>query len=527
VSRGGTGTLAETLARGGVCMVLSGGFFAACGPFPNPGGAANDQTGFSVGISGDTAIVGVPKSGGDNAGKALVYQRSGTAWGLQATLIPDTPSYEAAFGWSVAISGDRAIVGAFTDSAIGYISGAAYIFERTGTTWTQAARLLGDSEPEVGLGQSVAISGDYAVVGAPLPPATTFTGPGHAYVYRRDSGTGVWLHDATLIASDAVDFIDFGTSVSVDKDVIAVGAERGVEGGVVGGAVYVFRRTGGVWNEEAKLTASDAAYHDLFGASVSVSGNRILVGAKEDDDMGDASGSAYIFAYDDGTSTWLEAQKLTANNGTEGDNFGRSVSISGGRAIVGAWLGDGPGSTTGAAYTYRTVGSDFDLANTLFKPDGAYGDGFGFSVAISGDCAAVGAVNDDVDGLPNVGSAYYSCGLPGPTFDKIVVDIICCVQIPDPAGPVIVTTRIANNGERTVQGRRWVEAIGRDGTSAVLVEPKSVSVAPGRTTSERLAFHRPAEIPAETFELLLVWQDASGILTAHVPFRDQGSARTR
>ena len=288
--------LAESYVRTTVFMVLAGTLLASCtsSVFSNPGGAANDSTGFSVGISGDTAIVGVRGSGTNNAGKALVYQRSGTAWALQATLTSSTPSNEAAFGWSVGISGDHAIVGALTDASLGYVSGAAYIFERNGGTWTQVARLVGDSAPETGLGQSVAISGDYAVVGAPLPPATTFTGPGHAFVYRRDQVSS-WVLDATLSASDAVDFIEFGSSVSADGDKIVVGAKRGVVGGVVGGAAYVFRQSGGVWSQEAKLSASDAAYHDFFGTSVAVSADRILVGAKEDDDKGDGSGAAYVF----------------------------------------------------------------------------------------------------------------------------------------------------------------------------------------------------------------------------------------
>ncbi len=132
--------LAESYVRTTVCMVLAGTLLASCtsSVFSNPSGAANDSTGFSVGISGDTAIVGVRGSGTNNAGKALVYQRSGTAWALQATLTSSTPSNEAAFGWSVGISGDRAIVGALTDASLGYVSGAAYIFERNGGTWTRS-----------------------------------------------------------------------------------------------------------------------------------------------------------------------------------------------------------------------------------------------------------------------------------------------------------------------------------------------------------------------------------------------------
>lgn len=510
---------AESYVRRTVCMVLAGTLLTSCtsSVFSNPSGAANDSTGFSVGISGDTAIVGVRGSGTNNAGKALVYQRSGTAWALQATLTSSTPSNEAAFGWSVGVSGDRAIVGALTDASLGYVSGAAYIFERNGGTWTQVARLVGDSAPETGLGQSVAISGDYAVVGAPLPPATTFTGPGHAFVYRRDQVSS-WVLDATLSASDAVDFIEFGSSVSADGDKIVVGAKRGVVGGVVGGAAYVFRQSSGVWSQEAKLSASDAAYHDFFGTSVAVSADRILVGAKEDDDKGDGSGAAYVFERDVEQNLWLEVQKLTAPNGTEGDNFGLSVGLSGQRAIVGAWLADGAASTTGAAYVFRAAGSAFDPIDPIFRPDGVYGDGFGFSVAISGDCAVVGAVNDDVGGELNVGSASYYCGLPGAVTAKVVVDIICCVQVPDPAGPVIVTTRIVNSGATKAIGRRWVEAVGPDGASTVVIGPEALVIAGGTSASERLPFRPPSSLLGQRLELRLRWQDAGGVRTRRARF---------
>lgn len=499
------------LASVGLTLVAAA---AACSSprFPNPNGQAQDQAGFSVGIDSTFAIVGVPRSDTlqPNGGKALVYRRSGNSWVLDATIVPGNPSHNADFGWSVGISGDRAIIGAFTHAELPYITGAAYLFERVNGSWTEMAHFLGDSAQESGLGASVAISGDYAVVGAALPPPPTFTGAGRAFVYRRDPASGSWARDTILTASDQIDFIEFGTSVAIDDDVIVVGAERGVKGNaIIGGAAYVFRRNGTTWTQEAKLTASDAAYHDFFGASVAVSGDRILVGAHEQDDEGDAAGAAYVFARNSTTGLWSQAQILTPDHSGAGDNFGRAVAIDGGRALIGAWLADGDESTTGAAYVYRMVGSWFELADTLFRLDGEYGDGYGASVALSGDCGVVGAVNDDINDAPNVGSAFHYCGLPAPGPPELELDITCCVQIPDPAGPVIFSSSIVNRGRQTAIGQRWIESSGDDSAGVAVVAPKSLAVPPGDSVVQRHVVARSAV--AGRSMLALQWRDAGGV----------------
>ena len=499
------------LASVGLALVASSG---ACNPsrFPNPNGQAQDQAGFSVGIDSTFAIVGVPRSDTlqPNGGKALIYRRSGNSWVLDATIVPADPSHNADFGWSLGISGDRAIVGAFTHAELPYITGAAYFFERVDGAWTEMAHFLGDSAQESGFGASVAISGDYAVVGAALPPPPTFAGPGRAFVYRRDSASGSWTRDTILTASDQIDFIEFGTSVAIDGGVLVVGAERGVKANtIIGGAAYVFRRSGTTWTEEAKLTASDAAYHDFFGASIAVSGNRLLVGAHEQDDEGDAAGATYVFTRNTTTGLWSESQILTPEHSNAGDNFGRAVAIDGGRALIGAWLADGDESTTGAAYVYRMVGSWFELADTLFRLDGEYGDGYGVSVALSGNCGVVGAVNDDISDVPNVGSAFHYCGLPGPGPPEVEIDIICCVQVPDPAGPVIFSSTIVNRGRQTAIGRRWVESSGNDSAGIVVVAPTTLAIPPGDSIVQRHVVARSAVGDRET--LGLRWRDTGGV----------------
>jgi hypothetical protein len=491
------------------------GCATACNPSPqlsNPGGMAFDAAGFSVSIDGDFAIVGVPRSDtvDSNGGKALMYVRSGNSWSLDQTIVASTPSHNANLGWSVDIAGDRAIAGAFTDASLNAITGAAYIFERQSGIWTETAIVFGDTLVEDGFGITVAIDGDHAVIGAPNAPPPTFTGPGTAWVYRRNPA-GVWILQAQLGASDSVDFIEFGTSVDIDGDVIVVGARRGVTAATVAGAAYVFRRQGNNWTEEAKLVAFDPEYHDFFGSSVAVRGDVIVVGSEDDDPNGDESGSAYVFRRDAGTGEWGLQQKLVPLDGEAGDNFGRSVAVDGPRILIGAWLADGDTSTTGATWLYRASPTDWQLGDKLFWPAGEYGDGYGFSVALSDDCGIIGAVNDDVGGQQDMGAAFIYCDLPGAVPPGFTLDIICCVEVPDPLGPVVVTTRIENSGGTSRIGRRWIEWTDADGMSTVVAGPDALTVTSAEPREERHVL--PGNVRTGG-RLVLYWQDENGIRSA-------------
>ena len=255
------------------------------------------------------------------------------------------------FGFSVSISGDYAIVGAFLDDDNGDDSGSAYVFKRTGSSWAEEAKLLAsDGAADDGFGFSVSISGDYAVVGAALDDDNG-DNSGSAYVFKR-TGT-IWSQEAKLLASDGAALDRFGFSVSISGDYAAVGAYFDDDNGDDSGSAYVFKRTGTSWAEEAKLLPSDGAADDLFGYSVSISGDYALVGARFDDDNGDDSGSAYLFKRT-GTS-WAQEAKLLASDGAAGDVFGHSVSISGNYAVVGAALDDDNGGDSGSAYVYSDI----------------------------------------------------------------------------------------------------------------------------------------------------------------------------
>ena len=254
------------------------------------------------------------------------------------------------FGFSVSISGDDAIVGARWDDDAGDRSGSAYIFVRGGEIWTEQAKLTAsDAAAEDEFGYSVSISGDYAIVGA-YADDDAGANSGSAYIFVHDGQS--WTEEAKLTAGDAAHGDIFGWSVSMSGDYAIVGGTSQ--------RAYIFIRDGQSWTEQARLTAGDAAGDDQFGESVSISGNYAIVGDEgADDDRGFNAGAAYIFVRDG--QNWTEQARLTAGDATGGDEFGISVSISGDYAIVGAWNDD---DGAGSAYVYSgiTVGIDDEIA---------------------------------------------------------------------------------------------------------------------------------------------------------------------
>jgi len=364
-----------------------------------PDGTAYDSFGSSVSISGDYAIVGAYND--DGSGSAYIFKYDGTTWIQQKKLTALDGAAGDNFGWSVSISGDYAIVGADGDDDKGDASGSAYIFKRYGSTWSQQAKLT-PSDGAAGdyFGLSVSISGDYAIVGVPNNDAKG-ADSGSGYIFKYD-GTN-WSQQAKLTASDGAAGDDFGYSVSISGDYAIVGAYWDDDKGNGSGSAYIFKRDGTNWSEQQKLTASDGAGNDNFGYSVSISGDYAIVGAWGDDDKGNGSGSGYIFKRD-GTN-WSEQQKLTASDGAASDLFGISVSTSGDYAIVGACGDNDLGSLSGSAYIFKYDGTIWSQQEKITASDGAAGDWFGYSVSMSGYYAIVGAWGDDDKGTDS-GSAY-------------------------------------------------------------------------------------------------------------------------
>ncbi|MDQ3013064.1 MAG: FG-GAP repeat protein, partial [Acidobacteriota bacterium] len=356
-------------------------------------GVANDSFGFLVAISGDTAIVGAYIDDSVR-GAAYVFTRNqggANLWGEVKKLTASDGAANGQLGISVAISGNRAITGAIGDDGF---KGAAYVFERNqggADNWGEVKKLIasggaaGDQ-----FGYSVAIDGDTAIVGAYKDDSNK----GSAYVFERNQGgADNWGEVKKLTASDGTTGDYFGVAVAMSADTAIVGAH---EDDSVKGAAYLFARNqGGAdnWGEVKKLAASDGVANDTFGVSVALSDDRAIVGAYQDDSV---KGAAYVFEQNrGGADNWGEVKKLTASDGAANDGFGYSVALSGDTALIGAY---GDNSQNGAAYVFKRNQGGADVwgeVKKLTASDGGANDYLGYSVAISGDTAIVGAWGDD------------------------------------------------------------------------------------------------------------------------------------
>ncbi len=313
-------------------------------------GTAFDQFGTAA-ISGDTIVVGARLDAplGAESGSAYVFERQGSQWQEMAKLTASDGAIFDQFGQSTAISGDTIVVGAWLDDDKGNNSGSAYIFQGSGSNWVEVAKLTpNDGAAEDIFGLRVAIHNHFVIVGSRLDDDLG-SDSGAAYIFQR-SGQ-IWMQTAKLTATDGTALDNFGNSVDIDGDWAVVGAFLDDDLGVDSGSVYVFQRNGSSWLQVTKLTASDGAAGDLFGLDVAVEGDKILVGAIFDDDKGVDSGSVYIF--ENSGQDWNQVAKITASNGTQTDNFGTRVGISGDTVVVGAPFGTGRVVDSGTAYIFR------------------------------------------------------------------------------------------------------------------------------------------------------------------------------
>ena len=302
--------------------------------------------GYSVSIDGDTALIGAPFGGYEyDPGTAYVFVRTSDTWSEQAQLRPS--GWVDIFAWSVSIDGDTAVVGGILDDQPGE-NGSAYVYVRDDGIWTEQAILkpsgsTGEDQGEETFGNAVAIDSDTIVVGNGFDWNSQKR---VVYVFTRTNG--VWTEQAKLKASDDDIYLGFGSSVALDGDTAVIGAPGGYFGRI--GGAYVFKRTNGIWTEQAILTAEDLVAGDRFATSVSVSGDTLVVGGIQDYRQDDRNGFAYVFVRDNGT--WIERAKIRGSDSEAGDYFGASVSISGNIVAAGATRDDDNGINSGSAYVF-------------------------------------------------------------------------------------------------------------------------------------------------------------------------------
>ncbi len=477
---------------------------------------AEDAFGSSVAVYGDTVVVGAPHEASsatgvngnqsDNSaaysGAAYVFVRDGSVWNQQAYLKSSNTDASDQFGFSVSISGNTVVVGAIfeasnatgvdgdqSNNSVLY-AGAAYVFVRSGRTWSQQAYLKA-SNPGIGdtFGWSVAVSGDTAVVGAIFESSKSkgvngdqnnngASSSGAAYAFVR-IGTS-WSQQAYLKASNTFANNVFGGSVGVAGDTVVVGSggessdATGVNGNETNfgayesGAAYVFVRTGVAWHQQAYMKASNTEAYDGFGGSVSISGDTVVVGAGNEESNATGvnggqnnngapgSGAAYVFVRS-GT-TWSQQAYLKASNTDSDDRFGWQVSISGDTLVVGAVFeasntrsvngdqGDNSAYHAGAAYVFARSGTTWSQQAYLKASNAGGGDTFGDWTAVSGDTVVVGASNEDSN----------STGVNGDQYDNSArsAGSVYVFSVNDSANPWanLGNTLAGSNGEPELAG---------------------------------------------------------------------------
>jgi hypothetical protein len=366
-------------------------------------GAAYDRFGYTVSLNGDTALIGTmyDDDNGEDSGSVYVFTRTGSTWIQQAKLLASDGAPGDAFGYSVSIDGNSALIGALYYDGNGLDSGSAYVFTRIGTIWTQQAKLIASDDAWGDeFGCSVSLDGDNAVIGARYTDQNN-EDSGSVYVFTRTGTT--WTQQQKLLTSDSQQYQHFGNSVFLNGNDILIGANGDNENGAFSGAAYVFTRTGTTWTQQAKLLPSDGEPEEHFGCSVSLDRDSALIGAYTDDDNGDNSGSTYVFSRT-GT-TWTQQAKLFASDGAVNDYFGCCVSLSSDTALIGADGADGIEVDSGAAYVFIRTGTTWTQQAKLLASDGETYDNFGFSVSLNIDTVLIGATRDNDNGVQS-GSVY-------------------------------------------------------------------------------------------------------------------------
>ena len=428
------------------------------------GGAANDLTGQSSAVEGDTAVVGAPGADGGR-GAVFVFTRVGDAWSQTAKLTSSTAALDDRLGTSVAIDGDTIVAGARSDDIAGDSDrGSAYTFARSGpAARTETAKLTAsDGDATDYLGFSVAIDGDTIVAGASGDAISGEDNRGSAYTFAR-TGAATRTQTAKLRAGDGDPTDRLGTSVGIDGDTIVAGApgdDIGVNNSQ--GSAYTFTRSGAASRTHTgKLVASDGAAVDELGFSIAIAADTIVAGSPTDDIGTSATrGSALTFARS-GAAERNETAKLTASDGAAGDSLGWSVAVAGETILAGVPFDEvGTSANQGSVYTFsRTGAGSRTETGVLPSADGAAGDATGSSVAIDGNTVLAGTQWDDVGVNANQGSAvvfFAPAGAPPGTGPG-------GTGAPAPARPVVRGFDFSPNRIAVGRRRTPVAALARGG----------------------------------------------------------------
>jgi hypothetical protein len=384
--------------------------------------AAGDDFGYSVDISAEYAVIGAYYHTVTTSaqGAAYVYKKTGSnAWIFNAKLVASDPWPQVEFGKSVAIDSDRIIVGSPQDNDYGTSSGSAYVFKLDGGNWVQEGKLTpADPGPNQNFGNAVDISGVVAIVGA-YGNQDLGNDTGAAYIF--DKSGAMWLQRAKLTPLEAEAGAQFGISVSLDSDVAVIGAHGALDLGNFTGAAYVYRKNGAAWIEESRLTPQDATEQMHFGRAVAVEGGVVAVGAFGADE---GRGAAYVFTKP--SAGWTQSSRLIASDRELGDRFGATVSINGTMLFAGAPDSHISFDGMGAVYAFQSTGDSWEYYGKYWDSAGAAADALGTSIGSASGMMIAGIPFNDETAY-SAGAAIIFSDLspqePTPTPQQITYDL--------------------------------------------------------------------------------------------------------
>lgn len=367
--------------------------------------ASSDASlGQEVSISGDWAVVGAPweSSLAQYAGCAYIYKLTAGVWTEFQKIQASDAGASDNFGRTISISGDYILVGAPTHGSPFPQAGAVYAFAFNGTQWIETQKITAyDAALSDFFGFSIDISGNRAIISSVFDDDLG-NNSGSAYFYELIGGTWNLINKVTAIDGSADQF--FGYSVTMSGNFAAVGVQDDDQFGTNSGSLYIYQWDGTYWNETQKITSNDVAAGDRFGFPVSMDGNWLISGARADDDNGASSGSTYVFELNN--SVWSEYQKITPSDGDSLDNFGFSGSINGDQFIVSATGNDDGGYNTGSVYVFELNNGTWGEVQKLVADVPQNQENFGSSIAILNDKVVIGAQSNDA-AFQNAGAVNF------------------------------------------------------------------------------------------------------------------------
>ncbi len=395
-----------------------------------PGAADGDEFATAVAIDGDVAVIGAPlrDEGGGSAGAAYVYRFDGTSWVLEQELVRPDPAAGDYYGFAVALYGDMAVVASVFDDDQGPDAGAVYTFRYDGSEWTFEQKLIPFAfARDEWFGFSIDLTG--ASIGAIMAigaPATLYPAdlPGSVYVFRHTGSQ--WQPEQQLFAVDRTIDDQFGFAVAATPEALLIGTPSSDDAGESTGSAYIFRGTHGAWFQEQKLLAPVPEVGARFGRAVTFADGNAVVGAPNESTYGQAAGAVHVY---DASASWGYAASLQGSDTSAKAAFGWALDADAAQLVVGS---PGEYGDWSAAYTFTTNGTEYVETRRIDRPCGVGPSGeFGRSVGISGGVAMIGAPRADElcqgDTLCNVGSAYAfdaagSCDCPADINGDGMVD---------------------------------------------------------------------------------------------------------